>query len=185
MRVFLKKVFCGKIALYVAFLFLFGVGTAFGIVFCDKSELSSLVFDEYYLLVFDGGKISGIFFSRIANNFFLCLIFSSPFLSPLFLILTALVLIFRGFLLGTALISIISQIGVCGVLLDVFLILPTQILLHFFLLSESCYCAFHSKNLCLKLYLASLFLFFLSTLLVALFELAEIICIIRPLSIVL
>ena len=185
MRDFLKKIFCGKIALYVAFLFLFGVGTALGIVFCDKFELPSLFSEEYCLLIFEGGKASEIFLSRLVCNFFLCLIFSAPFLSPLFLILTAIILIYRGFLLGTALLAIISKISVCGVLLDIFLILPTQILLHFFLLSESCFCIFHAKNLCLKLYLSSLFLFFLLTIFLALFELFEILCIIRPLSIVL
>lgn len=185
MKAFLRKVFCGNIALYLALLAVFCAGLILGIIFCDALDGLQIVSEEYYLVIFDSGSILKIFLSRLLNGLFLCLIFSATFLSPFFLIASFAALLYRGFVLGTALITIITCAGVAGVLICIFLVIPTQVLLHFILLSLSASGVCQCRKLCLNAYFSTLLIFYLSVVSVALCEIAAIFLIIRPLTIVL
>ncbi len=184
MKSFLGKVFCANILLYVLMLVVFGCGIVLGIIFCDELVEISVVSEEYYLVVFGSESGTTIFLSRVVNNLFLCIIFSATFISPFFIVLSVLALFYRGFVLGTALISVIASLGGVGVLLCVFLIIPIQMLLHFALLSISLF-YFKSAKSGLKEFIPSFLGFYVATLSVALLELSVIYFVIRPLTVVL
>lgn len=160
-------------------------GVVIGMIFGNEFFETGIVSEEYYLVVFGVESGIDIFLSRIANNLFLCLIFSTTFLSPYFLILAFFALFYRGFVFGMALTSIITTLGGAGVLLSIFLVIPTQVLLHFVLLSLSLFGLKSSDGCCLKTYIPSLFMFYAMTCLIALVEIAMIYLIIRPLTMVL
>lgn len=166
-------------------LIVFCGGIVCGIIFGSDLEVESVVSEDYFLVVLGEESGTSIFLSRLVNNLFLCLIFSLTFLSPLFLILSFLALFYRGFVLGYALIAVIAETGGAGVLLCIFLIIPTQVLLHFVLLSLTLSGAKKASCFELREYVPTLLCFYAATLLVAVIELAEIYVVIRPLTLVL
>ncbi|MEG1806180.1 MAG: hypothetical protein RR327_07305 [Clostridia bacterium] len=151
-------------------------------------EIVNFLSRDYFLIVFGQKPMSTIIISRCVNNFGMIIIMSLCFLTPYLIPLNYLFLAYRGFILGSVICSLVASFGVAGVLLVIFLIVPIQFISNFIFIIAGVNGVITIKKrqgTSMWLFVLTVFLIYLLSIISALLETTIVIIIIRPLNFVL
>ena len=172
---------------YFTMLSCFAGGIIFGIFFSTAGvyEIGTWFSEDYFLIVFQKESLASILISRALNNFGIIIIMSICIISPYFIPLNYVVMIYRGYMLGVIMATLIGLYSVAGVLLIIFVLIPMQFCYTFVFIMASvngvrCSGRRNAEPM-YKVIMFAVCVYILS-MVVALFEVGLIVIVVRPLN---
>ena len=174
---------------YFTLLTCFAGGIVFGIFFSTSGvfEIGTWFSEDYFLMIFQKKSITDILISRALNNFGIIVLMSICVVTPFMIPMNYLVMIYRGYILGVIMATLITLYSVVGVMLIVFVFIPCQFCYSFtFIMATvngvNC-CTSSVRPPLSKAVFYAVFVYIMS-MVVALFEVILVIVVVRPMNFV-
>ena len=172
---------------YFTFLACFAGGIICGIFFSTSGvfEIGTWFSEDYFLIVFQKESLSNILISRALNNFGIIIVMSICIVSPYFIPFNYLVMVYRGYIFGVIMSTVITLYSVAGVVLIIFVLIPIQFAYTITFIMASVNgvgCCSKKVNLPMSKVILFAVCVYILSMVVALLEVSLIVIIVRPLN---